>query len=247
VAAGVTAGARASDARRLARPPAWPYTCAMTRWLCLTLSFAVALSLGLIARAPAAHAHPHVFVDVTLRFLPDEHGRLSGVEVIWRYDDFFSLLVLEDMGLDPDGDMELTGEERAVLKGFDLADWPEGFEGALFLEAGGETITLDPPEPIAAHLDEGRIVTRHLRRFTPLRPASLVVRPYDPSYYAALTLSRVGGLPDGCKRRIEEADKDAADEIVAGLGGAANENLFEEVEVGIHYADTLEITCAPLS
>jgi len=56
----------------------------------------------------------------------------------------------------------------------------------------------------------------------------------------------VGGLPDGCKRRIEEADKYAADEIVAGLGGAGNENLFEEVEVGIHYADTLEITCAPL-
>jgi len=219
----------------------------MIRRLCLTLAFVLALFQGLTACAPAALAHPHVFVDVTLRFLPDEDGRLTGVEIIWRYDDFFSLLLLEDMGLDPDGDMELSGEERAALKGFDLVDWPEGFEGALFLETGGAAVALDPPEALDADIEDGRIVTRHLRRFTPFRPASLTVRPYDPSYYAALTLLRVGGLPDGCKTRIEEADKDAADAIVAGLGGGTNETLFEEVEVGIHYADTLEITCAPLS
>src|SRR6056297_2811011 len=64
--------------------------------------------------APAAWAHPHVFVDVTLRFLPDAEGRLTGVEVTWAYDDFFSLLVLEDRGLDADGDMILTEAERAA-------------------------------------------------------------------------------------------------------------------------------------
>ena len=72
----------------------------MTRW--------IVLGCALLA-APVAQAHPHVFVEVGLRFVSQPDGRLSGVEVTWRYDDFFSLLVLEDRGLDPDGDMVLTG------------------------------------------------------------------------------------------------------------------------------------------
>lgn len=197
--------------------------------------------------APAAWAHPHVFVDVTLRFLPDAEGRLTGVEVTWAYDDFFSLLVLEDRGLDPDGDMILTEAERAALLGFDLSDWPEGFEGAMFLYQGDRKVTLSAPTPLQAGMEGARIVTRHVRSFDPIDPAGLVVRPYDPSYYAALSLKAAGGLPDGCRARIEPADTVAADAIVASLGGTSNETLFEEVEVGIHYADTLEIRCAPSS
>ena len=41
-----------------------------------------------------ADAHPHVFVDVALHFEADAEGRLTGVEVTWSYDDFFSLPIL---------------------------------------------------------------------------------------------------------------------------------------------------------
>ena len=169
----------------------------MIRRLYLTLAFVLALFQGLTACAPAALAHPHVFVDVTLRFLPDEDGRLTGVEVIWRYDDFFSLLLLEDMGLDPDGDMELSGEERAALKGFDLVDWPEGFEGALFLETGGAAVALDPPEAldaaIAAEADF----------------AGLVFFPPSPRHvdtYAAAALAAHGGGKIGRVGLFVDAD-----------------------------------------
>ncbi|MBU3259475.1 DUF1007 family protein [Roseovarius sp. PS-C2] len=210
----------------------------MTRW--------IVLGCALLA-APVAQAHPHVFVEVGLRFVSQPDGRLSGVEVTWSYDDFFSLLVLEDRGLDPDGDMVLTEDERAELTGFDLTDWPDGFEGALFLYDGARKIALGPPTPTHIGMEGGRIVSRHIRHFDPVAADGLVGRPYDPSYYAALTLKEVTGLSDGCAVSVERADSKAADAIVAKMGNSAEEGFFEEAHVGIHYADAFEVTCAPSS
>lgn len=207
----------------------------MLRWIALCCTFLA---------TPAAWAHPHVFVDVSLRFLSDDDRMLTGVEVTWSYDEFFSLLVLEDRGLDPDADMILTQAERAALLGFDLSDWPDGFDGALFLFEGGQKVILDPPKATYADLQEGRIVTRHTRSFAPVTADGLVGRPYDPSYYAALTLDKVMGVPGTCAVAVERPDTAAADAIVAKLGNSADEGFFDEVQVGIHYADTFEVKCA---
>ena len=67
----------------------------MTRLTALVLALLPALPVG---------AHPHVFADVGLALTLDARDRVVSVDVTWRYDDFFSLLILEDMGLDPDGD-----------------------------------------------------------------------------------------------------------------------------------------------
>lgn len=194
-----------------------------------------------------ASAHPHVFVDVSLRFLSDAKGRLTGVEVTWSYDDFFSLLVLEDRGLDPDGDMRLTDKERAALMGFDLENWEPGFEGALFLYDEGEKVSLGAPKATHASMQGGRIVTRHIRPVEALPPIDLTVRPYDPSYYAALDLIEVAGVPEVCDSEIIPSDTDAADAKVETLGGVGMEAVYEEVQVGIYYADELRVTCAPSS
>jgi len=202
--------------------------------------------LALCAAAPRAGAHPHVFVDVGLRFETDAGGAVTAVEVTWAYDALFTLLILSDYGLDGDADMVLTGAERARLKGFDLTDWPEGFEGALFLRApGGEAVTLGPPEALSLRIEGDRLITRHRRPVAqPVAPDGLVVRPYDPSYYAALTLSGALGLPGGCEGRIDPPDRAAADALVESLGGAGREAVFEDTELGVHYADTLVISCA---
>lgn len=200
--------------------------------------------LAVLAAAPRAGAHPHVFVDVGLRFETGAKGAVTGVEVTWVYDDLFTLLILSDYGLDTDADMVLTDAERAQLKGFDLTDWPEGFEGALFLHKDSAPVALGPPEALSVTIKEGRLVTRHRRPVTPVAPDGLVVRSYDPSYYAALRLSGAVGLPAPCDGRIEPPDRAAADALLESLGGAGREAVFEQTEVGVHYADTLVISCA---
>jgi ABC-type uncharacterized transport system substrate-binding protein len=192
-------------------------------------------------------AHPHVFVDVGLRFSSDQEGRLTGVEVTWTYDDFFSLLVLEDRGLDPDGDMVLTKDERAALMGFDLEHWEPGFEGALFIYDADEKLSLGAPKATHVGMQEGRIVTRHIRLLDAVRAKDITLRPYDPSYYAALDLVAVAGLPEGCESEIIQPDTEAADAKVEDLGGAGMEAIYDEVQVGIYYADELRVTCASSS
>lgn len=202
--------------------------------------------LASLAATPVA-AHPHVFVDVGLTFETDGQGALTGIEVTWSYDDLFSMLILSDRGLDADGDMVLTEAERAELIGFDLTDWPEGFEGALFVETEAGKLSLGPPEALSIRMEDGHIVTRHRRPVTAAGSGDMTVRAFDPSYYAALSMTGAMTLPEGCTGKLSEADDAAADEKVEGLGNTADEGFFNAVEVGRYYADTLIVTCEPLS
>ncbi|WP_101067334.1 DUF1007 family protein [Roseovarius salinarum] len=201
----------------------------------------------LACASSGARAHPHVFVDVALRFEADPRGRVTGVEVTWSYDAFYSLLVLSDRGLDADGDGALTPGERARLEGFDLVDWPDGFDGGLFITRDGGRVALSAPRATGVQLRDGRLVSSHTRDLGPIAPDGLVIRPYDPSYYAALTLTDVRGLPGGCATDVEAADDTAADAKVADLMGTPTEAGFAEVKVGRFYADTLTVSCAPSS
>lgn len=207
------------------------------------------LILVLCLVAPLARAHPHVFVDVGLELQTDDQGRLAGVEVTWAYDPLFSMLILSDRGLDADGDMVLTDDEKAQLLGFDLADWPEGFDGALFIDAPDGRLALGAPRALSVEMRDDRLVTRHFRPLAapaPM-PERLQLRPYDPFYYAALELAGAVRLPEGCTGEIAEPDRARAEEKLDSLTEADDESIFDEVRIGIFFAYTLEVTCAPRS
>ena len=197
--------------------------------------------------APMARAHPHVFVDVTLTLETDAEGHVDAIEVAWLYDPLFTMLVLSDRGLDADADLALTEKEKALLMGFDLEDWPEGFDGALFAYHEGGALELGPAEALSVEMRDGALVTRHRRPVEAVKVGAgetLQLKPYDPYYYAALRLAEVGGVPEGCTAQIMPPDKDAADALVAEMGNSEDEMFFEEAKVGVHYAFTAEVTCA---
>ena len=212
----------------------------MTRFGLFLLCFG---ALALWAAPRPAQAHPHVFVEVALRFEADAQGRFTGVEVTWRYDALYTLLVLTDRGMDPDADLRLTEAERAALLGFDLEDWPDGFDGALFIEDAAGLHALLPPVALDVGLEGDQLVTRHRRALLTPAVAPLSVRPYDPSYYAALTLKGAPALPEGCAAKIIAPDSDAAQEKLETLNSRGYEGVFEEVSLGIYFAQTLEISC----
>ena len=199
---------------------------------------------ALILAATSAGGHPHVFVDVALRFESDAQGRLTGVEVTWSYDDFFSLLILSDMGLDPDGDGQLTDAELARLKGFDLEEWPEGFEGDLYIHAGDEKIALAHPVPEAVRMEAGRIVATHRRGFGPVAPDGLRVEPYDPTYFVDYTLTGPVVLPNACAYAITEPDLDESQQAFRNMVAELSaEEQYDGVEVGNLFSDIMVISC----
>lgn len=212
---------------------------------------ALAVIAALALAGPAA-AHPHIFIDTELEVIFDAAGKATHVRVTWIYDDFYSLLMIEDRGLDPDGDGVLTPEEHAALQGFDMA-WDADFLGDTFVLAGGQSVTLGRPEAWTAAYADGRIVSTHLRAFdraVAVAPDPLVVQVYDPGYYSAYYISAqplLTGAPPGCTAQVFEPDRDAADAILQAaldeLAGTADVEM-EFPAVGAAYAEEARITCA---
>nr|WP_241865392.1 DUF1007 family protein [Paracoccus salsus] len=211
------------------------------------------LSLALALSAQAASAHPHVYIDAALGLVYDDAGRLSAVEVGWSYDELYSLLIVEDLGLDPDGDGVLTPEENAALQGFD-ADWEPGFDGRLYLASDAGPVSLLAPADFTATYRDGRIISRHLRPLaTPLageEPARFQV--YDPEFYVDFNLlaqPRMLGRDD-CSARLTEGDPDATREayrraLEDALDGATDDSEAEmvTVDIGAVGAGEMEVIC----
>lgn len=202
--------------------------------LCLT--FCASLAAG------AAQAHPHVFVDTTLRIETDAEGRPVAVEVSWRYDELYSLLVFEDMGLDSDYDGALTEDELARLDGFDM-QWIPGYAGDLYLSGGAGPIRLGPPEPVATRVDGGRIETVHRRPLAAPGPETIVLRAYDPTYYTAYDLTGGVSAPEGCSVEIAAPDLDAAQARVERELDGRPATVEDFPEVGDAFAETVTLRC----
>lgn len=202
---------------------------------------------ALLALAPAAAwAHPHVFIDTGLAAKTDAAGRLLGVEVTWEYDDYYSLLIFEDMGLDADYDGQLTAEELAALQGFDL-QWEAGFEGDTYLSLDGSPLALGAPEARQTVVADGRIRSRHFRPLIrPVAAEGVVIQAYDPTYYSAYTVSLGAEAGTGCAADVTPPDLDRAYSLLEELLYAMPADQAEDAypEVGAAFADTVRLTCA---
>lgn len=208
----------------------------------------------LIALAPQPlAAHPHIYIDAGLTFMIDDHGNLAAIKVTWSYDEFYSLLQLEEMDLDPDGDGVLTAPEQEKLKGFDT-QWVAGYEGDLYVVQNGTAVTLGSPIDAGASLKDGRLLTWHTRPIpTPLDPtaAEIDAKAYDPTFYTAYTLDlgvKVIGS-DSCTLSKRDADLPKAYEKLESLLSGAESAQFDTdgnfPKVGALFADALALTCAP--
>lgn len=195
-------------------------------------------------------AHPHEFVDVAVSFRFDARGRLDSVGVRWLWDDLTSMLMAEDFGLDADGDGTLTEDERAALVAR-FTDWPDDFDGDLYLSSQGAVVEMSGPRDLHADMRDGRLEVDFTRSVGPLDlTGPLVMQAYDPSYYVAYDLDgapRIEGR-DGCSIDIRPPDIAAAQQLYARLLGQLTEaeimELGKSPEVGGAFADEVTLICA---
>lgn len=214
--------------------------------LYLSYMFKLSRILFIIAAllAPIAQAHPHVFVSTRIVLDMDTSQRVTGVTMTWEYDDFFSLLIFEDMGLDRDSDGVLNSAELDQLMGFDLIEWPDGFEGDLFIFSDGQKVELVRPVPHDIAVREGKIIATQKRAIPNLPAEGLVIQQYDPTYYVSYDLNGGIEVPAPCAVRIVAADLDAAEREVERLTKqSVSGDAFMEVELGHLYASKAVLSC----
>lgn len=195
-------------------------------------------------------AHPHIFVDTGLAFRFDDKGQLAEIEVTWAYDEFYSLLITEDRGLDPDFDGILTEDEKAQLVGFDM-NWTEGFNGDLVIVQNGTEIALSAPRQATARFEDGRIITTHVRTVqgTVAVGPPIEAKPYDPTYYTAydVTLPVTIDGTSSCRKTLDMPDIDARLRELQGLLMSLDTQTTPEEEglpdIGSLMATTVIVTC----
>ncbi|PZX17011.1 polyphosphate kinase [Palleronia aestuarii] len=209
--------------------------------------------LAMLPLCGPALAHPHVFIDTAFDLVFDAEGRLEGVRIEWSYDDFYSLLLVEENALDADGDGVPEPRRLDAFAGGDV-DWAAGFPGDFTVTHDGTPLPLRPPTEHEASWRDDRYVTTHL--MTLAEPVAvdghtIVARAYDPTYFVAYDVPTAPGIVgrDDCTLSREAADRDAA---MAEYGEALAEvdmlsDPFEAVDlpdIGILFSDAFELACA---
>lgn len=211
-------------------------------------AFGLAMAGVATISAGPALSHPHVFIDAGVEVIFDAEGRAEALRIEWAYDELFSLVVIEEQGLDADMDGVLTEAENAVIHGFDM-EWDADFPGDTYALSGETPLALSRPAEFSARYEGGRLISTHLRRFeTPVAlTAPLVVQVYDPGFYTSYVIAKAttltGRPPEGCEAVIYEPDRAAADAILAQ---ALEEYAGEDAEfpaIGAAYAEEVRITC----
>lgn len=208
----------------------------------------IATALGLWAGG--AGAHPHIFIDGGAQFLFDDQGRLAAIRVIWQYDAFASLFILEALEVDRDADGVLTEDETAKVVA-DQLTWESDFAGDSYLWHGDAPVPLAGPTSGTAALSESRLsVTFERALETPLAPgdAAVLVKLYDPTYYFAYFATHEprieGAAPAACRARIEPFEPDSSLAALQGsLALLSTEETPEQQDVGALFADRIVLLC----
>ncbi|WP_444679184.1 DUF1007 family protein [Halomonas sp. E19] len=211
----------------------------------------LALSLGLLALLgppSLALAHPHGWIDVRVRLLVDDEGRLEGLHQAWRMDPFYSLVLLEELGRADEGLEaaldQLGGEIRGNLAPFDY--FTE-------LHLDGERIALGEVSEYTAMERGGRIefvFLLPLASAQPLAQRSLSYQIFDPTYYLEMVHEAEGETPQetaltvsgslACSTRIVPARPDPERVMAAAMLDVTDE---AEPGLGRYFAETGEVAC----
>ncbi|RVV97909.1 DUF1007 family protein [Mesobaculum littorinae] len=210
------------------------------------------LTLSMGCAAPAL-AHPHIFIDTDFDLVFDASGALTGVRVEWSYDDFYSLLLVEEKELDADGDGVPEQDRLDAFAGKDV-DWAAGFPGDFSVTLDGAEQVLRPPENHEAWWRDDRFVTSHIRPLAApvaVEGHRIVARSYDPTYFVAYDVPNTPGVTgrDDCRLVRDAADRAAARAEYGDKLAAVDmaEDPFEVIElpdIGILFADAFELSCA---
>lgn len=172
---------------------------------------AMALMLGLAAGQ--AGAHPHVWIDLETKPVFDAKGNVTGLEVAWIFDPFYTVFAIEeqltDDGVDQEGLNRMVATNLQKLRPYDFFT---------DIRAGGAKVKLGPVETFNAGVLEEKLWMHFIVTFeTPVDPRteSFSYAVYDPTFYIEIAYrDRAKANLDaastpGCRAELEEANPTA--------------------------------------
>jgi len=134
-------------------------------------------------------SHPHVFVTNSLKFIFDDQG-LSGIQIKWEFDDFFSSMLATDYDQNEDG--KLDKEEVKTLKSDAFSNLAK-FDYFTYIKINGKPFKVKFIKDFSAKLVKGKlyysfIVPCHVK--ANLAEKQITVSQYDSSFYTCVDFAK---------------------------------------------------------
>lgn len=196
----------------------------------------------------AASAHPHVYVDGAIAFEIDAQGRLAALAVEWRFEPFYTVLILEELGLAPDAPLDAAAVAALAQM---QRDWAADFGGDGALTLGGVAAPLAAVEAVTAALADGALTIAFRRPLAqPLDPRGARVEAalYDPLFFVAYALAGpmvAGPGADGCVAVLNPFNPfGQAAEMLGALSLLGPDETPDDPGVGAMFADRAVLRCA---
>lgn len=188
-------------------------------------------------------AHPYISVTTDVEVLQTS-TTATAVRITWTYDAQFSAAILGELGFDAQA--PLSDDAMDQINTF-VTDWPDGFDGDLYLSDARNSDTQRLPDERldhVLHVIDGQLVETFTRPLPPENP--LTIENYDPFYVTDYSIETATVTGDGtCSAQIIKADLVAAqaklDALIAQMPEGTQEMDFPAV--GRDFADAVLVTC----
>lgn len=210
-----------------------------------------ALGLFCWAAATPAAAHPHVWVQMRSDIVFNDQGLISGVNLIWTFDDAYAQLALE--GLDKNGDGVFDPSELEPLTRENL-DSLKDYNYFTYIRYAGKL------QPIAAPTNAGQTFSQNKLQLhfqvplvTPVDPTKgeFVLKVFDPEFYISFDypkdepVSVLGNMPKSCRLEVKPLPSDAELEQTRAMLATKGTDWkpAEDEEFGSLFAQPVTIQC----
>ncbi|MGQ4878015.1 DUF1007 family protein [Billgrantia sp. LNSP4103-1] len=204
---------------------------------------------GMLVLLPGlAQAHPHGWIDIRVRLIVDDEGRLEALHQAWRMDPFYSLVLIEELsraegGLEAGLD-QLGSEIRGNLAPFDYFTEVRLSDDKLDLGEVSEYTVMERNDRVEF------VFVLPLATPQPLEAETLQYQVFDPTYYLEVVHEAEGDTPQedaltvgselSCTTRILPADPDPERVMEASMLDVDDE---AEPGLGRHFAETGVVQC----
>lgn len=130
--------------------------------------------------AIGVHSHPHMFIDARIS-AAFSGGFLTGLDVTWFFDPFFSAMIVEDFDRDRNGrfcSIEVADIRENAFSNLANFNW------FTFVRSGNETFSPERVENFAVSLAGDTLVySFHAPMRVPVRNGRISIGMYDPSFF----------------------------------------------------------------
>ncbi|MEW8419866.1 MAG: DUF1007 family protein [Candidatus Thiodiazotropha endolucinida] len=198
------------------------------------------LMLGMLLGSSSLQAHPHHWIDVFAEWQFDTKGLISGVKLRWLFDDYYSVLLVDDA--------VTTGEELQAILNKILSNTAKHHYFLQIEHEGGEA-SLGTHEQATIGVQNHRIEIEFLLPITvPLAPrhSDIVYQIAEPTYYFEMLHAEESPVivlkdaPPSCRYRLEPPKPDAA---LVAYAASLGVNESGGDGLGIQFAETVTIRC----